>query len=164
MHEFQWYTTRQRILDPFGVILFLEREKRFSILWWFWIVCDYLGSSLMFTFSSSLVFLATSRVRKGFYSRQQNLKKENFESHTFIIVLSFKGNNKSSPYNLWDDLEKRNYLISRWRKVAFKRTCHCDQYNNEFTRIEFINIVIISAKSSYRVTYYTYILRKYYLY
>ena len=29
--------------------------------------------------------------------------------------------------------------------------CHCDQYNNEFTRNEFVNIVTISAKSSFRV-------------
>ena len=28
-------TTLRRIQDLFGVILFLEREKRFSILWWF---------------------------------------------------------------------------------------------------------------------------------
>ena len=108
-------TTRQRLLDLFGVILFLEREKRFHPLM-VWIVCDYHRRSLMFTFSSSLVFLATSRVRKGFYSRQQNSKKEKFDSHTFIIALSFEGSNKSSPSNLWNDLEKHNYLISRWWK------------------------------------------------
>ena len=108
-------TTRQRILDLFGVILFLEREKRFHPLM-VWIVCDYHRRSLMFTFSSSLVFLATSRVRKGFYSRQQNLRKEKFDSHTFIIALSLEGSNKSSPSILWNDLEKSNYIISSWWK------------------------------------------------
>ena len=70
----------------------------------------------MFTFSSSLVFLATSRVRKGFYSRQQNLKKEKFDLNTFIIELSFEGSNKSLPSMLRSDLEKIHYLISRVRK------------------------------------------------
>ena len=112
-------TTRRRILDLFGVILFLEREKRFHPLM-VWIVCDYHRRSLMFTFSSSLVFLATSRVRKGFYSRQQNLKKEKFDSYTFIIALNFEGSNKSSQSSLSNDLEKRNYFILRRRKIAFK--------------------------------------------
>ena len=108
-------TTRQRIQDLFGVILFLEREKRFHPLL-VRIVCDYHRRSLMFTFSSSLVFLATSRVRKGFYSRQQNLKKEKFDLNTFIIELSFEGSNKSLPSMLRSDLEKIHYLISRVRK------------------------------------------------